>query len=99
MNRTLAIIEPDAASAAHFRSALEAAGFRADCFEDGASALSTLRKRPFSLAILDLDLGLDICSEVSRIVPVVTVTRDGAEETCIRALQSGADDCVCRAVP
>jgi DNA-binding response OmpR family regulator len=99
VNQTLAIIEPDAPTAEKLRETFEAAGFRTDCFRDGATALSTLRTRSFALAILDLTLGFDICTEVSRIVPLVTVTTDAREETCVRALQSGADDCVCRAVP
>lgn len=99
VNRPLAIIEPDAAAATHLREALEAAGFRTDSFRDGASALSTMRTRAFSLAILDLVLGFELCGEISRIVPVVTVTTDGREDTCVRALQAGADDCVCRVVP
>lgn len=99
MNRTLAIIEPDAASAAKLRETLEGAGFHTDWFHDGATALSTLRTRSFALAILDLILGFEMCVEVSRLVPLVTVATDAGEETCVRALQSGADDCVCSDVP
>lgn len=100
--RPLAIIESDAHLAAEIRSAVESAGFRADCF-DGASALKNLHTRSFALVILDLETpGIDpfsVCSEASRIAPVITLTSEREEETCLRALASGADDCLCRPFP
>ncbi len=98
--RPLAIIESDAHLAAEIRSAVESAGFRADCFSDGASALKILHARSFALVILDLETpGLDafsVCSEAAQVAPVITLTSEDAEERCIRALESGADDCLCR---
>jgi DNA-binding response OmpR family regulator len=99
MRRTVAIIEPDQASATQMREALESAGFRTNSFADGPSALSTLRDRPVAVAILDLAVGLDVCAELSRLFPVVTVASDADEESCVGALDAGADDCVCRNVP
>ena len=61
------------------------------------------RTRPFSLAILDLDLRgsdpFDVCREMSRLVPVMaitadTITAEEGEEIRVRALEAGADDCV-----
>lgn len=101
--RPLAIIEPDVALSAELRSTLEAAGFRAECFKSGSAALPRLRAQEFALAILDLDLRdtdpFAFCSEASTYMPVITVTARCSEETCVRALECGADDCVLRRTP
>lgn len=97
--RPVAIIESNPTARAELRKAVEGAGFRTDCFIDGDAALETLRLRPFSLAIFDLDTVSDpfaFCSEISRVVPLITVTSDCDAELCARALESGADDCVTR---
>ena len=82
---------------------LEAAGFRAECFASGIVAASELRARAFSLAILDLELRdtdpYAMCREVSHHLPVITVASECVEDACVRALESGADDCVVRATP
>lgn len=101
--RPVAIIESNTAARAELRNAVEDAGFRTDCFGDGLSALAMLRKRPFSLAILELDVHQDdafaVCREISRVVPLIIVTSECDAETCVRALESGADDCVTRPLP
>lgn len=98
--RPVAIIESDAAARVELRRAVEGGGFRTDCFTDGTAALATLRARSFSLAILDLDASggdpFAVCRELSQVVPVITVTSGCDTETCIRALDSGADDCLTR---
>lgn len=101
--RPVAIIESDAAARVELRRAVEGGGFRADCFTDGTAALATLRTRSFSLAILGLDAHdaadrFAFCRELSRIVPVITVTPACDTDTCVRALESGADDCLTRPV-
>ena len=99
--RPLAIIDPSASSATRRRD-IEAAGFRADCFADASSALAALRRRPYALAILELDLRDDlhggdpfhVCREVSSIVPVIAMMAECMEDICVQAFESGADDCV-----
>ena len=95
--RPLAIIEHSASSTTRRRD-IEAAGFRADCFADAPSAIAALRRRPYALAILELDLRegdpFHVCREVSSIVPVIAMTSECVEEVCVRAFESGADDCV-----
>jgi two-component system OmpR family response regulator len=99
---TVAIIDADAASRAELQSILEHAGFRTHGFADGTTALRDLHARASALAILDLDLESDdafaVCEKLSRILPVLTVTAAADEAICVRALRSGADDCVCRQV-
>lgn len=98
--RPLAIIESDESLIAAYRRNFQSAGFRVDCFTDTASALPSIRRRTFSLAILDLDLRdtdpYAVCREVSGIVPVIAVTAEGGEDVCVSAFEAGADDCVTR---
>lgn len=100
--KPLALIENDRALCAELRGTVESAGFQTECFHRGVDALNSLRTRSFSLAILGLDL-LDtdpfaICREASGFVPVLTIARDHETDICVRALEAGADDCVCRPV-
>ena len=98
--RPLAIIETDVAISTEIESAVHAAGFSSRSFVEPAVAIADLRRRGFSLAIVDLDLTdtdpFAVCSEASRIVPVIAVTADCNEDVCVRAFESGADDCLRR---
>lgn len=100
--RPLAIIEQDIAYTEQLRSYVESAGFRAECFADPAAAMNELRRRAFSLAILDLELRdfdpYAVCREMSGLAPLITVTSECKSEICVRAFESGADDCVVRPV-
>lgn len=94
--RPLAIIGHDHDVAETLRRGVEEAGFRADCFDDANAALTTIRKRPFSLAILGLrnEEAFAVCREMSRLVPVITMTSDEGDDVRVRAFEAGADDCV-----
>lgn len=100
--RPLAIIEDDVVYTAELRSYVESAGFRAECFSDARAALNELRRRAFSLAIVDLGVRdidpYEFCREASGFAPLITVTAECREEICVRAFDSGADDCVARPV-
>lgn len=99
--RPLVIIEPDAVYAAALRATLEAAGFRTESFTTATNALAQLRMRSFALALLGLDVHdtdpYAVCREVSPHLPIITIARECAGDSCIRALECGADDCVVRA--
>lgn len=100
--RPLALIEPDPDLSHAMREALELAGFRTESFRRGLDALLPLKTRAFALAVVDLDLTdtdpLAVCREASRIVPVLAVAPVCSGEPCVKALDSGADGCVSRAV-
>ncbi|MGN6187189.1 MAG: response regulator transcription factor [Thermoanaerobaculia bacterium] len=100
--RPLAIIEQDVAYAAQLRSVVESAGFASECFDDPNAAVREMRRRAFSLAILDLGVSntdpFALCRVVSGFAPLITVTSESEEEVCVRAFESGADDCVVRSV-
>lgn len=100
--KPLALIEHDRALCSELRVTVESAGFRTETFHRGIDAIRSIRSRSFALAILGLDL-LDtdpfvVCREASGFVPILTIARDHQTETCVRALEAGADDCVCRPV-
>lgn len=96
--RPLAIVQHDAALREEILLAMEGAGFKADCFRDGSTALAFLRKRSFALTILDLDINdtdpFAVCREAARFTPVIAFTTQCATEICVRAFEAGADDCV-----
>jgi DNA-binding response OmpR family regulator len=96
--RPLAIIEQDVAYASQLRAFAESAGFHAECFDDPIAAVSEMRRRAFSLAILDLSVRDEdpyaLCREVSGLAPLITVTSECEADVCVRAFESGADDCV-----
>lgn len=99
--RPLAIIENGVAFGAEIRPAIESAGFRAESYASATDALADLHQRVFALALVGLGQDTDpfgLCHEASRIVPVIAVTAECAEELCVRAFESGADDCVVRGV-
>lgn len=93
--RPVAIIERDGSYALQLLGALEAAGFRAAIFPEARPALPLLRDRLFALALVDLAVDdpdlFDVCRETTPLI-VLGTTHDA----CVRALESGADDCLCR---
>jgi len=101
--RPLAIIERDASQALQLLGALEAAGFRGAVFTAATPALPLLRERHFALALLDLCVtdvpALEVCREISPFTPIITLASPrAAMDACMSALESGADDCICRGI-
>lgn len=79
---------------------LKAEGLTVETSTDGIAALKTLRDNSIDLALLGLDLtgisGLDICRrlrETSVSTPVIIFT---CGDSGIEALDSGADDFICK---
>ena len=98
----VAIIEHDLSFAAEIRAAVESAGLQTDCFTEARAALPDVRREAFALAILGLDIPdadpFDVCREASSIVPVIVIGCRRDEETCLRAFEAGADDCLARPI-
>lgn len=99
--RPLAVIENDALHAERLRQAMQNAGFKVQIFQSAAPALPLLRKQAFALVILDLAVDdvdpLEVCRATSPLVPLIVLS-SGHGEVCARAIESGADDCICRPV-
>src|SRR3974377_1344677 len=102
MKRIL-IIEDDSEIVELVRYNLANEGFQVNAAFDGTSGLSTLKKSPPDLLLLDLMLpkmsGLDICREVRKDeslnrLPVLMLTARGDEADRVVGLEMGADDYV-----
>ena len=102
MKRIL-IIEDDRDIVELVRYNLANEGFQVSGVNDGASGLSTLKKSPPDLLLLDLMLpklsGLEICREVRKDeslnrLPILMLTARGDEADRVVGLEMGADDYV-----
>ena len=83
------------------QAALDQAGFAVDWVQDGDRADLALRTHRYHLVLLDLDLpGLPGWEVLKKLrdrgseVPVLVLTRRDETKDRVRALDSGADDCV-----
>ena len=102
MKRIL-IIEDDRDIVELVRYNLANEGFQVNAAFDGSTGLTTLKKSPPDLLLLDLMLpkmsGLDICREVRKDeslnrLPVLMLTARGDEADRVVGLEMGADDYV-----
>ena len=102
MKRVL-IIEDDRDIVELVRYNLANEGFQVNAAFDGSSGLSSLKKTPPDLLLLDLMLpkmsGLDICREIRKDeslnrLPVLMLTARGDEADRVVGLEMGADDYV-----
>ena len=102
MKRIL-IIEDDRDIVELVRYNLTNEGFQVSAAHDGSTGLSTLKKTPPDLLLLDLMLpklsGLEICREVRRDdslnrLPILMLTARGEEADRVVGLEMGADDYV-----
>src|SRR5262245_54631055 len=102
MKRVL-IIEDDRDIVELVRYNLANEGFQVTAAFDGANGLTTLKKTPPDLLLLDLMLpklsGLEICRQVRRDdslnrLPILMLTARGEEADRVVGLEMGADDYV-----
>jgi DNA-binding response OmpR family regulator len=102
MKRVL-IIEDDRDIVELVRYNLANEGFQVSAAHDGSTGLSTLKKTPPDLLLLDLMLpkfsGLEICREIRRDdslnrLPILMLTARGEEADRVVGLEMGADDYV-----
>ena len=82
-----------------FRTALEASGYEVSEASDGGVAMAQLRKRPFDLMLLDLNMpevgGMETLRRLraSQIeVPVIVITAHGGVAEAVAAVKLGAVD-------
>ena len=101
--RRLLIVEDDKDIVELVRYNLEKEGYQTHVAGDGLTALSTLKKTPPDLVILDLMLpklpGLEVCREIRRDqalnrLPILMLTARGEEADRVVGLEMGADDYV-----
>jgi DNA-binding response OmpR family regulator len=100
--RRVLIVEDDVSLAGFLSGELEAQGFIVEQVHDGEEALQLLEtKRLFDLLMLDLNLPkLDGLTLIQRLrpaqprLPVLVLTARSRVEDKVKALESGADDCL-----
>jgi DNA-binding response OmpR family regulator len=100
--RRILIVEDDVSLAGFLGGELEAQGFAVEQIHDGEEALRALEgKRRFDLLMLDLNLPtLDGIALIERLrpaqprLPVLVLTARSRIEDKVKALESGADDCL-----
>jgi putative two-component system response regulator len=103
----LLLAEDDEAERARLAALAEDLGFAVEATADGAQALALAKRRLPAVLVTDLYMpglcGLDLVEALRATpggerVPVLVVTSDDLRRTRIRALQSGADDFLCKPV-
>jgi DNA-binding response OmpR family regulator len=100
--RRILIVEDDVSLAGFLGGELEAQGFVVEQVHDGEEALHILEtKRLYDLLMLDLNLPkLDGITVIQRLrpaqprLPVLVLTARSRIEDKVKALESGADDCL-----
>jgi len=100
--RRILIVEDDVSLAGFLRSELESESFAVDMVHDGESALTQLQDGPrYDLLILDLNLpkldGISLLQQVKPVHPrlrMLVLSARSRVEDKVKALQSGADDCL-----
>jgi two-component system KDP operon response regulator KdpE len=95
------VVDDEAALRKVIRSSLAASGFAVEEAGTGGDALNVVKKRPFDLILLDVNMpgisGIEACRQIRSLAPrtgIVMVTVRDAEEDKVRALEAGADDYV-----
>jgi two-component system, OmpR family, response regulator ArlR len=101
MLNSVLIVEDDNGLQKYLKEFLIDNGFSASIAPDGISALSTIKKAPPDLVILDLGLpdmsGESVCMEIRKNfpqLPVVILTAKDSVSDIVSGLQLGADDYV-----
>jgi two-component system response regulator ChvI len=95
---SIALVDDDRNILASVSMALEAEGYRVQCYNDGAEALRGLQANPPDLAILDIKMprmdGLELLGHLrkSTTLPVIFLTSKDDEIDEAMGLRMGADD-------
>lgn len=95
------VVDDEPALRKALRTSLTASGFAVQEARTGDEALGTVRRHPFDLVLLDINMpginGIDACRRIRGISPhagIVMVTVRDFEDDKVRALEAGADDYV-----
>ena len=98
MPQRIALVDDDQNILTSVSLLLESEGFEVDTYADGEQALIGLRRRPASLAVLDIKMprmdGMELLQKIRAIsaIPVVFLTSKDDELDEALGLRMGADD-------
>jgi two-component system KDP operon response regulator KdpE len=100
-SNSVLVVDDEPALRKALRTSLTASGFAVEEARTGDEALGTVRRHPFDLVLLDINMpginGIDACRRIRGISPhagIVMVTVRDFEDDKVRALEAGADDYV-----
>lgn len=102
MTARILVVEDEARLAGLLADYLVAAGFAADCLDDGDAVVPWVKANAPDLIVLDLMLpgrdGLEICREIRTFsrVPIIMATARAEEIDRLLGLELGADDYICK---
>jgi two-component system KDP operon response regulator KdpE len=95
------VVDDEFALRKTLRTSLSVSGFAVEEARNGEEAVGTVRRHPFDLVLLDVNMpgmgGIDACRQIRAMSPcagIVMVTVRDLEEDQVRALDAGADDYV-----
>jgi DNA-binding response OmpR family regulator len=95
------IVEDEQRLAEIIKKQLIEAGFSADTANDGYTGKQMIKKSPYNLIILDINLplinGYDLCREIRKEnnnIPIIMLTAFGTPENKLTGFDAGADDYV-----
>ena len=98
---TVLVVDDELSLRKVIRSSLAASGFTVEEAGTGDEAIAAIRKKPFDIVLLDINMpgisGVEACRQIRALAPragIVMVTVRDAEEDKVRALEAGADDYV-----
>jgi len=98
---SILVAEDDVATRALLRATLERADYRVTEFQDGASALAEIMRRPPDVVLLDIGMpemdGLEVtralrAAPATALLPVILVTARGRLDDKVAGLDAGASD-------
>lgn len=96
------IVEDEKKISELLRDYLNDAGFKVSCHDRGGQVVSSVRKSPPALILLDIMLpdmdGMDICREIRKFsnIPILMITARVDEVDRLIGLELGADDYICK---
>ena len=95
------VVDDEFALRKTLHTSLSVSGFAVEEARNGEEAVGTVRRHPFDLVLLDVNMpgmsGIDACRRIREMSPhagIVMVTVRDLEDDKVRALEAGADDYV-----
>jgi two-component system KDP operon response regulator KdpE len=98
---SLLIVDDESAMRRVIRTPLRTMGYDVDEAASGERAIEALRRRPFTMVLLDINMpgmgGIEACRRIREMAPatgIIIISVRDKEEDMVQALEAGADDYV-----
>jgi two-component system, OmpR family, KDP operon response regulator KdpE len=97
-NRVL-VVDDELAMRRALSASLTVSGYRVEHAASGEEAIGLIRRQPFDLVLLDINMagmgGIDVCRRIRPLMPnagIIMITVSDTLEDKVKALDAGADD-------